>query len=355
MKQNRIDFYFDKIQQMATEIELDMQHKAEQGEKIQLTGTEFEEVVYQGLKDIGMDPDYISHSPQKFPDFIITLPETDQRIGLEVKKTDATKWEVIGGSVYESLRNDLDETYVIMAKLGGEKPEVRVKLYKECISDLKVTHSPRFYLDLDLEKGQDFLTTRQSEDLPELTGENLNKRIRQLLRTNKSTWWSEAETTAFSNLSVEEKHSYFVEGVVRFPEVFAGNYERFTPWLIYTCLVWCKNVRDVFSAGGSHQLPGMYDCWVSAIMYRAALSADEIAKTIDSLSDDEVEQFWGIKLIHEVDKKYLWADLIKKHLRLSKEVINKNKQLKTFACFTDEQISQNLIEFYYLYMLRVIR
>ena len=85
----------------------------------------------------------------------------------------------------------------MMAKLGGDKPEVRLRRYEECIADLKVTHSPRFYLNMDLEEGEDYLTRNDAKDLLELSGDDLNRKIRKLLRTEKSTWWSEGETTAF--------------------------------------------------------------------------------------------------------------------------------------------------------------
>lgn len=56
------------------------------------------------------------------------------------------------GSIYESLKNDIDDTYIMMAKLGGDKPEVRLRRYEECIADLKVTHSPRFYLNMEFRR-----------------------------------------------------------------------------------------------------------------------------------------------------------------------------------------------------------
>lgn len=146
-----------------------------------------------------------------------------------MKKTDSSKWEVIGGSIYESLKNDIDDTYIMMAKLGGDKPEVRLRRYEECIADLKVTHSPRFYLNMDLEEGEDYLTRNDAKDLLELSGDDLNRKIRKLLRTQKSTWWSGGETTAFSDLSKEEKNIYLNEGIALFPEVFKGDYHNFTP------------------------------------------------------------------------------------------------------------------------------
>lgn len=66
---------------------------------------------------------------------------------------------------------------------------------------------------MDLEEGEDYLTRNDAKDLLELSGDDLNRKIRKLLRTQKSTWWSEGETTAFSDLSKEEKNIYLNEGV----------------------------------------------------------------------------------------------------------------------------------------------
>ena len=345
--------YYELLRNMARKLQNDMQAKASGGKKISMTGTEFEKMVYGALIDAGIKKENIRHSTQKFPDFIITDPEKGGKIGVEVKKTDSAKWEVIGGSIYESLKNDTDETYVVMAKLGGKLPEVRLKKYVECIADLKVTHSPRFYLDLDIEEGEDYLTARNSEDLLELSGEELNKRIRQLLRSNKSTWWSGAETTAFSDLSAEEKDAYFVDGVVLFPEVFGGDYERFTPWLVYSCFVWCKNVRDVFSAGGTRKVKDN-DIWVSAVMRRTIEKIDVIKKRIDDLTDDEIRKFWKIEDTRRINKRQVWASLMRKYLKISNKLIENNRKYDIEKNRYGTDISELLKNEYYEYVCSLL-
>ena len=250
MSQKRLLAYIEKLYGVQGNIERKLQEKkAQEADKFKMSGTDFEAVVYDSLIEAGFDKESITHSTQKFPDFILEDKTDGDKLGVEVKKTDSSKWEVIGGSIYESLKNDIDDTYIMMAKLGGDKPEVRLRRYEECIADLKVTHSPRFYLNMDLEEGEDYLTRNDAKDLLELSGDDLNRKIRKLLRTQKSTWWSGGETTAFSDLSKEEKNIYLNEGIALFPEVFKGDYHNFTPWLVYSCFVWCGNVRDIFSAG----------------------------------------------------------------------------------------------------------
>ena len=85
-------------------------------------------------------------------------PATDQEYSnlIQVFKSIRynTIWPIPGASF-----DDIEETYVLMAKFGKNNPEVRLKKYEECIADLKVTHSPRFYLNMDLE--EDLMLFRQ--------------------------------------------------------------------------------------------------------------------------------------------------------------------------------------------------
>lgn len=306
-----------------------------------MTGTDFENIVYECLLEAGFDKESITHSAQKFPDFILEDREDGDKIGLEVKKTDSAKWEVIGGSIYESLRNDIKDTYVLMAKLGGGEREVRLKKYAECIADLKVTHSPRFYLDLDLQEGEDYLTRNDAVDLWKLSEEELNRKIRKLLRTGKSTWWSDGGTTAFASLSQKEKEGYLNDGIALFPEVFQGNYQQFTPWLVYGCYVWCGNVRDIFSAGGTKflEVAGIY---VSAVMYRALEHANDIGRRILDMTEEEQAKFWG-RVCQEPEKRLdTWLGLVKWNLRISKDLIIKNKALSRFGGYDHVQIAEEV-------------
>ena len=143
MSQKRLLAYIEKLYGVQGNIERKLQEKkAQEADKFKMSGTDFEAVVYDSLIEAGFDKESITHSTQKFPDFILEDKTDGDKLGVEVKKTDSSKWEVIGGSIYESLKNDIDDTYIMMAKLGGDKPEVRLRRYEECIADLKVTHSP---------------------------------------------------------------------------------------------------------------------------------------------------------------------------------------------------------------------
>lgn len=284
-------------------------------------GTDFEKIVYEELLKVGVSEDAITHSTQKFPDFVID--DDNEKIGVEVKKTDADKWDVPGGSVYESLRNNI-ETFVLMGKFGGI-PEARLRKYEECISDLTVTHSPRFHLKLDIASGEDYLTRHNASDLLDLPkGKELNRRIRELLRTDKDTWYSEETVGAFSDLTPDEKICFFVDGVVLFPEVTAKDYSNFAPWMTYKCLIWCSNIRDVFSAGGTKDFNNFT---ASAVMVRILERTDLIVKRIFDMTEQEVKTHWGIdQKISLNERVERWIDLIHKQISISQKLIEKNKK-----------------------------
>lgn len=338
MSKERLLCYVEKLYAITDGIQKKLQNKNSEGTGTRkITGTDFEEIVYDSLIEAGFDEKSITHRTQKFPDFVLMDMEDGDKIGIEVKKTDTSKWEVLGGSIYESLKNDINDTYVLMAKLGGNEPEVRLRKYEECIADLKVTHSPRFYLNLDLKEGEDYLTRNDANNLLELSGDDLHKKIRQLLRTQKSTWWSEGKTVSFSDLSQEEKGSYLNEGIALFPEVFNGVYKNFTPWLVYSCFVWCGNVRDIFSAGGNVFIEdtGIY---VSAIMNRALANANSIKKRIFDMTNEEQEKFWG-KVTHQPKERLeIWIGLVEDSLKISTDLTANNKKLPIFENFDDTEI-----------------
>lgn len=338
MSKERILAYIERLHGVTKNIEDKLQNEKIGDKDVQkMTGADFENVVYDSLIEAGFEKEEISHSTQKFPDFVLEDLSDGDKIGVEVKKTDAAKWEVIGGSIYESLKNDIEDTYVLMAKLGGDKPEVRLRKYEECIDDLKVTHSPRFYLNLDLEEGADYLTRNDAKDLLELSGDELNRKIRKLLRTQKSTWWSEGKTVAFSDLPQEEKGIYLNEGIALFPEVFRGDYRKFTPWLVYSCFVWCGNVRDIFSAGGNKYVEDMH-IYVSAIMYRALQNAENIRQRIVEMTEDEQIKFWGVSAENISERIDKWLQLVEDNLKISGDLVTNNRKLSIYDNYEDEGI-----------------
>lgn len=89
-------------------------------------------------------------SGQRFPDII-----AEKYYGIEVKMTKKDHWTSVGGSIVESTRDKyVEDIYVLFAKMGGLYPEFLCRPYQEVMSDITVTHSPRYLIDMKLDKGR---------------------------------------------------------------------------------------------------------------------------------------------------------------------------------------------------------
>ena len=146
---------------------------------------------------------------------------------------------------------------------------------------------------------------------------------------------------AFADLPSEEKGIYLNEGIALFPEVFNGDYRKFTPWLVYSCFVWCGNVRDIFSSGGNRYVSSL-QIYVSAIMYRALKNIGSIKQRIADMTKEEQDQFWGKSSENMDERLELWIGLVKENLKLSSDLIRNNKKLQLFEDYDDDQVCMSV-------------
>ena len=85
---------------------------------------------------------------QKFPDII-----ANKYYGIEVKTTTQNHWKTTGNSVLESTRvEDVERIFMLFAKLASPI-EFRCRPYEEVLSEVVVTHSPRYLIDMNLKQG----------------------------------------------------------------------------------------------------------------------------------------------------------------------------------------------------------
>ena len=135
----------------------------------------------------------------------------------------------------------------------------------------------------------------------------------------------------------EEKGIYLNEGIALFPEVFKGDYRKFTPWLVYSCFVWCGNVRDIFSAGGNKYVEDMH-IYVSAVMYRTLQNVENIRQRIVEMTAEEQVKFWG-KSTEDINERIEnWLQLVEENLKVSSELIVNNRKLSLYEKCTDDKI-----------------
>ena len=204
-------------------------------------------------------------SGQRFPDIV-----AGRYYGIEVKSSKDEKWITLGGSVNESTRvDDVDRIFLLFGKLKTPI-EFRSRPYEHCLSDVVVTHYPRYRIDMNLPRGATiFDKMNTSYDDLRLSDDPVGQIVdyyKSLLSDGESLWWTgrvshDEQTDAapmkirlWKTLSVGEKRELMVTGFSLFPELLQNSgqkkYERFSLWLAANHGVLSTSTRDTFSAGG---------------------------------------------------------------------------------------------------------
>jgi hypothetical protein len=203
-------------------------------------------------------------SAQDFPDIV-----AKKYYGVEVKSTTSNHWKTTGNSVLESTRKDgVERIYMLFGKLG--KPiEFRCRPYEECLSEVVVTHSPRYLIDMNLPEGSTIF------DKMKIGYDELRKKSNPLksvvdyykskLNPGQDIWWldkGEEKASDFiikiwNELSSREKLALKRMGMTFFPELFSNGSDKFgrlAIWLVTRKAIVCPNVRDLFTAGGKNNI-----------------------------------------------------------------------------------------------------
>lgn len=116
-----------------------------------LLGSKLEDKVVEVLQQCAVgtcfEDQIVKYSGQRFPDIVI-----GGYYGVEVKTTKANHWKSTGSSVAEGTRvEDVERVYLLFGKMC--EPVCFVcKPYEECLSEVVVTHSPRYLVDMNLLK-----------------------------------------------------------------------------------------------------------------------------------------------------------------------------------------------------------
>jgi len=262
---------------------------------------------------------------QKFPDII-----AKKYYGIEVKTTTQNHWKTTGNSVLESTRvDDIERIFMLFAKLASPI-EFRCRPYEEVLSEVVVTHSPRYLIDMNLEEGK---TIFDKINMPYDTLRKKENPIRPIVNYYKSKlkpgeelWWMDAENNSkassiviriWNNLSHKEKQELKNRSMAYFPELFGNSSDKFgrlAIWLVTREAVVCPNIRDLFTAGGkSDYLVGKKAYKkVPRIFLNLFNNVPSIVETIVNTSAFELSEYWETKTT-EKNKLFDWIELVAIH------------------------------------------
>jgi len=290
-----------------------------------LTGNKLEPLVEAVMKDLAVGSPFensIEHiGGQKFPDIV-----AKKYYGVEVKTTTQNHWKTTGNSVLETTRvDDVERIFMLFAKLASPI-EFRCRPYEECLSEVVVTHSPRYLIDMNLEKGKTIFDKIKTPYDTLRKKDNPIKPIvayyKSKLKPGEDLWWIDQENTkssnlvikVWNNLSITEKQELKNKAMVYFPELFSNSSEkfgRFAIWLVTREAIVCPNIRDMFSAGGKGKIVIGKNVFsnVPRIFLNLFENFDSIIERLVLASPSELSEYWGFKTT-ERGKVSDWIELV---------------------------------------------
>ena len=239
-----------------------------------------------------------------FPDLDLIVNE--ETYGIELKSRKDGSWKTQGGSAFESTSSDIyKEIYLLFAsrddKKGEKSYKVRYAPYWQATEAIKVTHSPRFSINLDA-KTSIFESNKEYNVFHDLSKEEKSKFIQKALAktTTKPTWYSNPNdivtTTFFAELDKDQKDKLRVEALVLFPTDLLkrpkADYHKVTKYLLSEYYVANPSTRDMFTASGKHFIG---DKSFPKIIHTYRLNREAIAKTLETNQalNEVVYDYWN--------------------------------------------------------------
>lgn len=212
----------------------------------------------------------------------------------------------------------------------GKPIQFLSKPYEDCLSEIVVTHYPRYRIDMQLqEKNQPTIFEKMNIDYDELrTMDNpvpvVSRYYKSQLKQGESLWWAADEVESstpmtarlWTALSHEEKEHLTVAGYALFPEVLsAGNnkkYNRYALWLATKKGVINTNIRDSFSAGGKVDMPTKGGILVKmpAAFGRIKRYKDLIEEIITEANANVLSEYWNADI--QEDRLTQWCEMVAK-------------------------------------------
>jgi hypothetical protein len=260
-------------------------------------------------KNTRFDGSIVQTGKQTFPDIV-----ANKYYGIEVKITAEDKWVSTGNSVAEGTRvKDIERIYMLFGKLGGY-PDIKYRRYQDCLSDVGVTHSPRYKIDMSLAQGSSIFDKLgikydilRKEANPIKT---IKSYYRKFLSEGEELWWIDnqkedivtAKLSPFRKLDGKIRDKFFRTAVILFPEVtdmrFSNKrkYERATAYLIIKYYAFNASFRDLFSAGGRGKVTVKGKILiVPKILFHLYKEANYIKTEIEEILEEDLLYYWKVK------------------------------------------------------------
>ena len=248
--------------------------------------------------------------------------------GVEVKSTRQDSWRATANSILETMREEsAREIYVIFGKMGG-RPDVRWSKYEDCVYHVRISHAPRFCVEMNNEEKSLFSKIGISyEEFSALNPEEKMARVRQYARTllgpGERLWWLEEKDHAiemhirrFSDLEPAEKIKMRAEAAVLCPQIVAPSRTPHKYDAAFHFLISHHGIlaaRDMFTAGSVGMKDGMRGG--SHIKRQFADIERQMVEAFKYLPSSLLKEYWEKPAVpmHWAKRLAIWMDLADKH------------------------------------------
>ena len=238
--------------------------------------------------------------PHAFPDI------RANGFGVEVKTTNRDSWQSVGNSIFEGMRDPaVKRIYVVFGKMGG-LPSVKWGLYEDRITHVRISHAPRFVIEMDRESSIFNKMSVSYDIFSGLSADEKMKHVRSYsrgrLKPGERLWWLEDENSQGLPLKIKlymrlpntSKLRLRAEGALLFPVIVSGSrvkdkYNDVAFFFLKYHNVFCPQTRDVYSAGSAagKERGGNY-------LERALQNVEkQMIEAADYLPDALFEEYWG--------------------------------------------------------------
>lgn len=291
-----------------------------------LAGSKLEPVVFEVMADYAIGTPFDGSieliSGQKFPDII-----AKKLYGVEVKSTQQNHWTTTGNSIMEGTRVEgIEKIYMLFGKLTNPI-DFKCRPYEACLSDVVVTHSPRYLINMELEDGNTIFDRLEIPYNELRAYSNPVKPIidyyRQFLKAGEQVWWLDHEEPkasgliikSWNNLPISVRNDYISKAMVFFPEVFSNSQDKFNgvaTWLINMHSIVCPNMRDAFTSGGQGEIQwkGIIYRGIPKVLIRTFRLLPLINIVLQETSLDTLKQYWKLDVTNSIEQ---WITLVSKN------------------------------------------
>lgn len=288
------------------------------------------------------------HLGHHFPDVDLIL--NGKKYGVELKSRNNGSWTTNGNSVFESISGDgYEDIFLFFGSKVPKENRLLVKYlpYWQATTNIKVTHSPRFTIDMLNTDDSVFESKEEYNSLRSMDDPKKIDFLQTYLKNNSigAKWYTTPSETMspiqFRDLTGDQKNQLTIELFILFiDDLLLGStrtkYSRSAEYTLEIHYVTNRSFRDVFSSGGKKEFKNVL---FPKVISTLASLRDPLIQTLQNASNDFFE------LSKEEWAKNLPQELITTNLYDSyTNILNYIGKEKTYSVLLEEANISSLSE-----------